>query len=80
MWRPASPISGGTNEALVLKRVVYTGRLVRLGVSHKHTIVGGMNLSVSYFRLQLWHEGLTLLKDQLLPAARRSLGPDDHLT
>ena len=67
---------GRHDEALVLKREIYTRRVATLGVSHETTLLDGNNLAISLTKLELWDESITLQRDQLLPAARRSLGAD----
>jgi len=71
---------GRHNEALVLKREVYARRVATVGVSDKRTLLDGLNLSQHFLRPGLWAEGITLLRDHLLPTARRSLGSDDDIT
>jgi len=68
------------DEALRLQREVYARRVARDGISYKETIGSGNNLAASLRFFQLWDEAKFLLRDQLLPAARRSLGFDHHLT
>ena len=46
------------------------------GHSHEVTILAGYNLSLAILRLHGWEEAKTLLRDSLLPAARRSLAAD----
>ena len=70
---------GRHDEALVLKRAVYARKAALLGVSHKNTILSGVCLVATLKNLDLWDE-VTELRDQLLPAARRSLGDDHDLT
>merc|ERR1712129_349535 len=71
---------GRHDEALVLKREIYARRVVISGVSHERTIQAGVSLAQSLKSLELWNEAITLLRDPLLPAARQSLGSDDHVT
>ena len=66
------------DEALALNREIYAS--AALGVSNERTIMCGVNLASSLLGLELWDEAAPLLRDQLLPAARRSLGADHHLT
>ena len=70
---------GRDDEALVLKREVYTRRVATLGASHENTFSSGNNLANSFNKLGLWSDAKTLLVDQLLPAARRSLGSDHRV-
>mmetsp|Transcript_4645 Transcript_4645/g.14060 ORF Transcript_4645/g.14060 Transcript_4645/m.14060 type:complete len:164 (-) Transcript_4645:38-529(-) len=67
-------------EALVLIRDIYAGFVATLGLSHENTLGFGNNLVLSLDRCKLWDESKSLLRDQLLPAARRSLGFDHDLT
>mmetsp|Transcript_11498 Transcript_11498/g.34624 ORF Transcript_11498/g.34624 Transcript_11498/m.34624 type:complete len:233 (+) Transcript_11498:1-699(+) len=71
---------GRHNEALAILREVYAGWVAKRGVSYHETIKCGSNLAASLARAGFWDEGSTLLRDQLLPAARQSLGADDDLT
>ena len=71
---------GRNDEALALKREIYARSVATLGVSHEDTIISGNNLVISLDKLGLGHESQPLLRDQLLPAARRSLGSDHALT
>ena len=71
---------GRDDEALVLRREIYTRRVVTLGVSHERTILSGCSLSISLNKLRLYTESKTFTRDQLLPEARRSLGADHDLT
>ena len=68
------------DEALVLKRKTYARDLALFGASHEDTIVDGGNVVISLNHLELWEESKKLASDQLLPAARRSLGADHDLT
>ena len=68
------------DEALVIRREVYARRQVVNGVSHEQTIGSGCNVACSLMDLGRWDESRTLLRDQLLPAARRSLGSDHDFT
>ena len=71
---------GRCDEALVLRREIYARRVATLGVSHEVTILNGGNVVISLNHLELWEESKKLASDQLLPAARRSLGADHDLT
>merc|ERR1712129_233308 len=68
------------DEALVLEREMYAKKVATLGVSDGSTIQSGLNLSHSMNTLGLWHESRSLIRDQLLPAARQSLGADHDCT
>jgi len=71
---------GRGQEALILMREIYARRIASYGLAHEHTIQTGSNLIVTMFRLGLYDEGKTLLRDQLVPAARRLLGYDHDTT
>ena len=71
---------GRYDEALVLRRRMYSRLVVTLGVSHESTICTGNNLVLSLNKLRLWEESKSLARDQLLPAARQFLGTDSNLT
>ena len=64
------------DEALALRRNLYARFAAILGVSDEKTIVSGSNLATSLIHLELWDEAKTILRDQLLPMARQSLGRD----
>ena len=68
------------DEALALKRGIYAKEVATLGVSHKNTILDGNNIAGTMLDLQLWDEAKAFIRDQLLPTAQTSLGPDDDLT
>ena len=63
----------------MLKRVIYARFVAIHGVSHEVTITSGNNLASSLVMLDLWDEATPFLRD-LLPEARRSLGPDHSVT
>ena len=71
---------GRYDEALVLKREVHNEFVALFGDSHENTIVSGINIAVSLLNLGLCDESKFLLRDKLLPVARRSLGADHALT
>ena len=71
---------GRNDEALVLHRAIYAKIVATLGVSHEHAIQSGANLAISLFKEELFKEGKSLMCDELLPAARRSLGTDHDFT
>ena len=71
---------GRHDEALVIRREVFARRLATCGVSDEWTINSGYNLSSSLRKVGLQEEARTLVCDQLLPVARRSLGPDHDTT
>ena len=71
---------GRCDEALVLRREVYARQVATFGMPHKNTILEGYNLADSMIKLELYDESTTMVRDELLPAARRLLGPDHDLT
>ena len=71
---------GRCDRALVLMRETYARCVAIHGVSDESAIRAGANVAVALIQLEIWDESRTLLRDQLLPAARRLLGNDDDLT
>ena len=71
--------AGRLDEALVLERELYAGRVAVCGVSDERSISIGSNLANTLTHKGFWNECISLLRDQLLPAARQSLGPDHDL-
>ena len=71
---------GRYGEALVLDREAHARRVALLGVSDEYTIRGSLCLSITLLKLKLWGEVKSFVRDQMLPAARRSLGDDHDLT
>ena len=67
-------------EAIVLRRAIYSEWVATLGVSHEETVTIGLNLTSSLASLGLWDECRTLIRNQLLPAAQRLLGSNDDIT
>ena len=70
---------GRLDEALVLQRGIYA-RWAARGISQKYTIMSGYNLAITLLKVGLWDECKTSVRDQLLPAARQTLGSDDDVT
>ena len=70
---------GRRDEALNLQREVHARRMDINGVSHERTILSGIFLVCRMMNLKLYDEATSLVRDQLLPAARQSLGADDDL-
>ena len=68
------------DETLILRREIYAKMVALFGVSHEGTIIDGLNLASSMVTLNLWDEGTSFLRDQLLPPARQSLGSNHHAT
>ena len=71
---------GRSDEAVILEREIYDRRVAMQGISHEETILTGNNLVGSLINLKRLEEAKSLLRDQLLPAARQSLGADHHIT
>ena len=71
---------GRLEESLVLQREIYARRLAISGASHEGTIISGSNLLATLNMLGRWDEAKPLARDQLLPAARQSLGADHDTT
>ena len=67
-------------EVLVIMREMYARCVDLVGVSNERTIMIGSNMVNSLNENLLWDESKTLVRDQLLPVARRSLGADHDLT
>ena len=51
-----------------------------LGISNKDTLVSGLNLCVALLKLEKYEEAIPLARDELLPAARGSLGSEHDIT
>ena len=67
------------DEALKLKREIYASSVALQGVSSEQTLLLGSNLVNSLINQKHWDEAISLARDQLLPAARESLGADHEL-
>ena len=70
---------GREEEALQMRRDVYSGRLKLNGEEHKSTIRAALNYASSLTRLQCFEEAKTLLR-QTMPVARRVIGENNDLT
>ena len=70
---------GRLEEALQLKRDVYSGRLKLSGEEHERTLIAANNYAVSLNGLQRFDEAKLLLR-RTIPVARRVLGDDNILT
>ena len=71
---------GQHNKALVLKREIYTRTVAACGGSDENSLMAGSNLAISLGMAGLLDQSKTLVRDQLLPVARRSLGSDHDVT
>ena len=70
---------GRDEEALSMKRDVYSGHVKLLGEEHEHTLVAANNYAVTLRNLQHFEEAKSLLRESM-PVARRVLGEDDAAT
>ena len=70
---------GRLEEALRLKRDVYSGRLKLLGEEHRDTLISGSNYALSLIDLQRFEEAKALQR-KMMPVARRVLGDSDDIT
>ena len=70
---------GRDEEALCLKRDVYSGRLRLNGEEHEQTLVAANNYAGSLIDLQKYEECLSLLR-KTMPVARRVLGESHDVT
>ena len=66
-------VLGRHEEALQMKRDVYSGRLKLNGEEHEETLVQAYNYAVSLYGLQRYEETKALLR-KTMPVARRVLG------
>ena len=71
---------GRHDEALSLNRKIHARSVAIYGASHEHVILSGFNVVNTLGHLGLFDEMISLTRDQLLPAARRTLGNDDNIT
>ena len=72
-------VLGRSEEALRLRRAVYSGRLKLNGKEHKETLIAALNFADSLFNLKRLEEVKSLLR-RTVPVARRVLGENDYLT
>ena len=70
---------GRDEEAIQLKRDVYSGRLKLNGEEHGHTLHAAYNYAGSLVDLERFAEAKALLR-KLIPVARRVLGENQGLT
>ena len=66
-------------DALLLKRHIYSRRLRLYGEEHESTLHDAGNYAASLAKLQRFEEAKSLLR-KTIPVARRVLGESDHLT
>ena len=72
-------VLGRREEALQLKRDVYSGRLKLSGEEHRNTLIAASNYAKSLVRLERFKEAKSLLR-KTMPVARRVLGESHELT
>ena len=72
-------VLGRREEALQLKRDVYSGRLKLSGEEHRNTLIAASNYANSLVRLERFKEAKSLLR-KMMPVARRVLGESHELT
>ena len=70
---------GQNEQALRLKRDVYSGRLKLLGEQHLETFRAANNYANSLITIQRFEEAKSLLRE-MIPVARRVLGDSHDLT
>ena len=72
-------VLGRQEEALQLKRDVYSGRLKLSGEENRNTLIAASNYANSLVRLKRFKEAESLLR-RTMPVARRFLGESHELT
>ena len=70
---------GRREEALSLRRVVYSGRVNLVGEDHRSTLGAAVNYASTLFALEHYAEARALLR-QTIPAAQRVLGENHEIT
>ena len=70
---------GRHEEALNLRRDVYSGRLKLSGEEHRDTLLAANNYAISLTFLKRFEESKSVLR-QMTPLARRILGESDEIT
>ena len=70
---------GRLEEALRMRREVYSGRLKLLGEDHPRTLLAANNYAETLFDLQRFDEAKPMLR-RMMPVARRVLGDNDEDT
>jgi len=70
---------GRLEEALLMQRDVYSGRLELSGEENEQTLIAANNCALSLNGLQRFEEAKTLLHETM-PVARRVLGENDDVT
>ena len=69
---------GRDEEALEMKRDVYSGHLKLNGEQHRHTLIAANNYATSLFGLGRFEEAKSLVR-KTMPVARRILGENEQL-
>ena len=70
---------GRKEQAISMRRDVYSGRLKLNGEEHLETLRAAYNYANSLFDLKRFQEAKTLLR-KIIPVARRVIGEGQHLT
>ena len=70
---------GRNEEALRMRRDVYSGRLKLVGEEHNDSLVAAYNYAQSHLNLRRFEEAKSLLR-RTMPVARRTLGESRDLT
>jgi hypothetical protein len=70
---------GRNEEALRIRRDVYSGRLKLFGEEHRDTLTAASNYGTSFRLLNRFEEAKALFR-KTMPVARRVLGESDQLT
>ena len=70
---------GRREEALCMRRDVYSGRLKLKGEEHESTLRAASNYAADFYDLQRFEEAKSLLR-KTMPVARRVLGDSKELT
>ena len=69
---------GRLEEALSMRRDVYSGRLRLQGEEHRETFLAALNYAISLVHLRRFEEAKSLLR-KTVPVARRVLGESDDI-
>ena len=70
---------GRNEDALRLRRIVYSGQLKINGEEHGQTLLAVCNCAASFIRLKRFEQAKSLLRRQI-PVARRVLGENEQTT
>ena len=69
---------GRVEQALCMRRDIYSGRLRLQGEEHRETFLAALNYAISLVHLRRFEEAKSLLR-KTVPVARRVLGESDRL-